>query len=183
MIQRSPACCPFHGGPTHLQTDLWEWEGAAGWTGNSPVLTEYGRVSGQQQQPPGNLLYWDYKVENSSIHFRLHKLWALNSESVTVTIRVNCIVIWLIKSSPDFKIKTSTLANKQQNLFTYKCFSSLSWDIVYFCHHPGLTWRCITLFYTLLLSQLWCGVGNKAEKEKSLEDTEHERNRHTGKQL
>lgn len=81
LIQRSPACCPFHGGPTHLQTDLWEWEGAAGWTGNSPVLTEYGRVSGQQQQQPGSLLHWDYKVENSSIHCRLHKLWALNSIS------------------------------------------------------------------------------------------------------
>lgn len=40
-----------------------------------------------------------------------------------------------------------------------------------------------TSFCTLLLSQLWCGLGAEAEEEESLEDSEHERNWDAGEQL
>lgn len=71
LILRSPACCAVHRGATYLQDALWEREGTAGRTGNHPVAKECGRISGQQQQQSGGLLYWDYKVDNQQ-HARVH---------------------------------------------------------------------------------------------------------------
>lgn len=174
LIQRSPACCPFHGGPTHLQTDLWEWEGAAGWTGNSPILTEYGRVSGQQQQQPGSVLYWDYKVENSSIHFRLHKLWALNSESVTVTVRVNCIVIWLIKAQT---LKLRPQLWQTSNEIFSPINASLRWAGILCICATILVWHGgvlndLTPFYCLSSDVVWEIKPKKKNRWKTLSTKE-----------
>lgn len=73
LIQRSPASRAVHWGTKHLQAALWEREGSAGRTGNHLVAKERGRVSRQQQQQSGGLLYWDHKVDNQQhTHVYIH---------------------------------------------------------------------------------------------------------------